>query len=364
MIRCFIGCCAANTLLLVLLVSPSAIGQQSQQPPAPVVSPRDAAISPDARAAINKGVEQLNEKRFKEAVQTFLAAARRHPNNGQFRSLLGLAYLKNNQPGQAWLQFRQGVRFNPGYKPGVQSFLALWKEFENKGVLVVGRSEEEIVRLIGQPDSKVGSGPQTRLEYGFMQLHFVKGKLFAIADARGLDSDTMKPVRAFKVHLDDESRWKLGYRAIDRRQSLTEYIPKGQSVREWKELYTVQRLHKLASRTTPQKMATEIEANLRKENPNIDFQMLTDTENDVMFHWREKGSKERPAQHEIVRLVSGPKDIHRLAYSRRVDQIKTADAEAWFQRIQQAKLIESPKPTALPKTNDASDENLAPVINR
>ena len=355
--------CTSTTLVLSLMIS-SVSAQPNEQAPAPVVS-SPAGISPEARAAVNKGVEQLNGQQYKEAVQTFLAAARRHPNNGQFRHLLGLAYLKDNQPGPAWLQFRQGVRFNPDYKPGQQYFLALWKEFERKGVLAIGRSQEEIVKLIGAPDRKVGTGPQTRLEYGFMQLHFLKGQLFAIADSRGLNAESMKPERVLKVEFDDQSRWKLGYRAIDKRQSLTEYVPKGQSVREWKELYTVQRLHRLASKTTPKKMATEIEANLRKENPDIDFQVLNDTENDVMFHWREKGSKERPAQHEIVRLVAGPKDIHRLAYGQRVAQIKGPEAEAWFQRMQNTKLIASVTPsTKSSKTSEPADEALAPVINR
>lgn len=315
-------------------------------------TPRAKIVDPEAQAAVRKGVELLEAKQFKEAINAFLAAARRYPQNGQMRHLLGFAYAQDKQLGPAWLQFRQAVRFNPAYEVGVRDFLSMWSAFDKKGVLNTGRAREEIAKLLGQPDNKKSIGDQEVWEYGFMRLQFAQGRLAAVVDPRGMDSETSKALDIMEIEFDDQTRWRIGYRAINRLQSVTEFVTKDESVQQWKELYTVQRLYNLKTKTTPQKMMNQIEANLRKANPNIDFIKLLDGENDVLFHWRNKGTKDRQAQHEIVRLVAGQKDIHRLAYARRVAQIPTAEAQIWLDLLRNAELTQPTAPVV-----DASSRN-------
>ncbi len=346
------------TLLLLFAFSSVAFGQAT--PPAQTAPPTagsapEQAISPEARAAVMKGNEQINAKNYKAAIQTFLAAARRHPENGQFRHLLGFAYAQDKQYGPAWVQLRQAVRLNPFYEPGVRHFLSLWNDFDNRGLMNPGLPQAEVVRLLGEPDKQTGNAERLIVEYGFMQIHFQKGRLFAIVDPRGLDPANARPLDVVEINFDDKARWRLGYRAINRLQSLTEYVPAGEAVQKWKELYTVQRLYNMSTKTSPKKMATEIEANLRKANAEIDFQLLADSETDVMFHWREKAGEGREAQHEIVRLISGQKDIHRIAYGRKVAQIPNAEAQAWFKLLRSAKLQASP-PTTPPTSQTAPEQ--------
>lgn len=313
-------------------------------------------ISPEARAAVQKGTEQLQSKQFKAAVQTFLAAARRHPNSGQLRYLLGFAYAQDQQFGPAWLQLRKAVRLQPGFEPSVRDFLKLWTDFDSKGVLSIGVSKSQIVRYLGEPDNQSGDANRSVVEYGFMQLHFVSDRLFAIVDPRGLDPEVSRPQNVLQIEFDDKSRWRLGYRAINRLQSLTEYVPREESVQDWKEMYTVQRLYNLASKTTTEGMAIKVQENLRKRNPDIDFQVLAKSDSEILFHWREQATKEKPGQHEIVRLVADSKDIHRLAYSRRVAQIPNEEAQAWFGLLREAKLVApQPSTTASPVDTSATD---------
>jgi hypothetical protein len=69
----------------------AAIGQPSSAPTAgsaganPESSRPREIIAPEARVAVNKGVEFLKAERYKDAIDAFTAAARRHPVNGQFR---------------------------------------------------------------------------------------------------------------------------------------------------------------------------------------------------------------------------------------------------------------------------------------
>ena len=74
-------------------------------------------------------------------------------------------------------------------------------------------------------------------------------------------------------------------------------------------------------------------------------QIQADDDNDVTYEWRDKGSKDRPAQHEIVRLLAGAKDIHRLAYTRRVAQLPIEDAEHWIGILRRAQLVVAAAPT-------------------
>ena len=66
------------------------------------------------------------------------------------------------------------------------------------------------------------------------------------------------------IEFDDKTRWRLGYRATNRLQSVTEYVLKDESVKEWSELYTVQRLYRLATKKTPSQLMQEMTKNLKK----------------------------------------------------------------------------------------------------
>ena len=83
--------------------------------------------------------------------------------------------------------------------------------------------------------------------------------------------------------------------------------------------------------------------------------MLAKSDSEILFHWREQATKENPGQHEIVRLVTDEKDIHRLAYSRRVPQIPNEEAQAWFSLLREAKLV----PPEAPSTTSPADASAA-----
>ena len=348
------SCDHARKAIAQEVAQPSAAGTSA---PASAAAEAKATLSPEVRAALEQGIKHLEAKQSKEAINAFLAAARQYPKSGQMRHLLGLAYVQDKQLGPAWLQLRQAVRFNPTYQPSIRDFMGMWSTFDKRGVFNSGRSAQQLAKLLGEPDRKKANQDSSRevWEYGFMRLHFSQGLLMAIIDPRGMDPEVAKATDVLDIEFDDESRWSLGYRTMNRLQSVTEYVPKEQSVQKWNELYTVQRLYNMRAKTSPLKMMTQIEENLRKNNPEIDFVQLADGENDVLFHWRDKGTEDRNPQHEIVRLIAGEKDIHRVAYARRVAQIPAEEAQAWLNRLRSAVLTQPPAPVV--------DGNVAPPAN-
>ena len=328
---------------LGLLIGPTTDNIFAQEAKAPAQKKGNSSelpegISAEARAAVEKGVKLFEQEQYKQAVNTFLSAVRLHPTNGQFHYLLGAAYLKDQQAGRAWLHFRRAVRLRPPYQPAAQGFLALWATFDRRGVLNVGRAPDQIQRLLGKPDAQKEAENRLLWEYGFMRIHFVNGRLSSIIDPRGLDPVATKQVDTIKVQLDPQA-WRLGYRSVNRLQTLSEYVPIDQSVQEWKELFTLQRLYGMTTRSvSPKQMMEQIEQNLKQMSAALIFEVVADNEGDVMFQWRDAGSKDRQPQHEIVRLVAGEKDIHRIAYSRRVSQLAEQDAQRWIGLLRRAQL--------------------------
>ena len=291
------------------------------------------------RGRVIKGVKFLEQKRYKEAINAFLAAARQHPANGQFRHLLGFTYAQDKQLARAWLQFRKSVRFHPNYQPAIRDFLAIWETFRRRGAFNVSQTPQQIQKLIGKPDAQRSAENRLMWEYGFMRINFVDGQLVSIVDPRGLDPAASKPSDKIKIKLDGRS-WRLGFRTINRLQSLTERVPLDQTVQNWKELFTVQRLYGMTERdVSPKHMMGQIEQSLKKGNPDIVFEVLASSDNDATFQWRNPGTNGRTAQHEIVRLLAGERDIFRLAYARKVAQLSQQDVEQWRDILQRAQLI-------------------------
>lgn len=341
----------------VIAQQPNAAGgappATTAQPGADATQATPPATDPVIQAIVKKGIEHIKAKEFPQAVNAFNTAAKRYPKDAQIRHLYGFALFQNKQLGPAWLQFRIAVRLNMAYQPAVRDFLLMWKVFDQQGVMNIGRSSEELAKYLGEPDRKFAQDPTEVWEYGFMRLQFNQGRLYAIVDPRGLDVNNSRPADAMQIDFDDKTRWRLGYRAINRLQSVTEYVPQGEAVQKWNEMYTVQRLYQMRGKKTPQQMMAEIETNLKKAIPTVEFKPLVSEEGNVVFHWRDKGDTStkppRPPQHEIVRLIAGEKDIHRLAYARRVAQIPTAEAQSWITLLRQAQLKKTPDPVAAPK---------------
>lgn len=329
-------------LLAALLLPPHLGAQQATTPavgsPAAKKTKTPAPISPQVRAAAEQGMKFLEQERYKDAANAFLAAARKYPRNGQLRHLLGYSFAKNKQLGQAWLQFRQAVRLSPDYEPAVRDFLAVWNSFDRSGVLNIGRTPAEVEKAIGKPDAKQERENRIIWEYGFMRVNFLDGILFSLVDPRGVRAEMATPDDFMQLEL-NANDWRLGYRSVNRLQTVSEYTPPDQTVQKWDELFTIQRLYGLVERKmTPREMMRQIQQDLTEIDTKITFAVLQDGDSDVLFRWRDPGDRQRPAQHEFVRLVAGKKDLHRLAYSRKAAKLPAGEAEKWTGLLRQAKL--------------------------
>jgi hypothetical protein len=220
----------------------------------------------------------------------------------------------------------------------------MWRAFDQKGLLNVGRTTSQVAAGLGKPD-RVGDGGDARhvrWTYGFMQVNFVDDQLHSVVDPRGLDATQSRPLDAMKLEWDGPP-WSLAYRTLNRVQQVAEFVPPGQTAQDWQELFTVQRLLGLASKqVTPRQLLQDIHDSLRQQHPDLAWQVIQDDDQDLIYEWRTRGDKQRSAQHEIARLVAGREDLHRLAYSKKVAQLPSVERERWIELIRRATLAESP----------------------
>ncbi len=72
--------------------------------------------------------------------------------------------------------------------------------------------------------------------------------------------------------------------------------------------------------------------------PNMEYQMLDTQDDSVIVALELPGNPEVPKRHQLVRLFRGPLDVHRLAYTIKVDQPTKQTQAAWLAIMKAAKL--------------------------
>lgn len=82
-------------------------------------------------------------------------------------------------------------------------------------------------------------------------------------------------------------------------------------------------------------------AEMRSNYPNMIWNTISLSENDVVFEWVLPNgipSKKIPPQHEIVRILTTQKGMHRIAYEKRTTHLDENERALWIDRISKAPL--------------------------
>jgi len=284
-----------------------------------------------------QGQEFLRLKKWKEAVSEFEKAVELQPENGVIQHLLGISYLENSQASPGWIAIRKAVSLDPSNKPADSVFMKIWSLFYRKGVLNVGTPEVEFLRMVGTPDRKRDQNNQSQLGYGFMWANFRDRKLFAIVDTRGLTVELIKALNTMEFRL--PPHWKEGYRIINSFNASTEYVTEKDTVQNYQQLFSTQRLLKQGEQLTAREMMDRTKAALEKTHQIEVWNVLQAGDNDVLFEFRVAENEKTPAQHVIIRLVKGRRDMHRLAYTSRKLPLSDESRDEWIKLLRSAKLV-------------------------
>lgn len=304
---------------------PSAPAGQQQLPP----------LSPEAQQAMiayTQGLAALRSGKPEQAIDKLKLAIRLKPEEAQFHYMLAQAYGDTGDYPLRWYALRQAVRLDPEHEEAVRSFEQMWDVAVEKGVLDVGEGRDEVKAALGEPDQAAPDG--STWVYGYRAVQFRDDRVNALIDLRGQGG--LQPAEeVFALDLDAQN-WHLKERHISRAESTLVYAP-ADAEQSADQRFTLQRLVDMKSRRSPHQIMQDMREHLTTQFPQVDWQVLQDDGDDVMFEWS-LGGEDLPSQHEIVRLAAGADDVYRLTYSNKQADLAPALREDWVNRLRKAQL--------------------------
>jgi hypothetical protein len=139
----------------------------------------------------------------------------------------------------------------------------------------------------------------------------------------------------------DEHRWHIAHKsAVYRKEgyavAITEYVPPGQTIHNWAELFTVQSFYGAQEQMNVEQAKRFLKEEVTQRCPNIVWDILRQDFNEFFYEWRAVGCAAVEDQHELARLVFGKTAMHRIAYTVKQPQMPVATQRQWMERLSAA----------------------------
>lgn len=305
------------------------------------VSAQEATPDEDAKKAamlFEMGAHHLQDGDADKAITLLEMAVQLEQKNVRYSHALATAYYKTDRVAEFWTEIRRAVRIDVTYEPAVNDFLAIWKFHDSKRLTNMGVDVRAVRTALGKPDDEMQNSNLIRLVYGFKAIDFrTNGKLHRVVDLRGLPNDVFDYNDEVWISFDDR-KWQAGHQEVNRHTLNTEFVLAGQVVQDWSELVSHQRMFYASRGQTPRQIMERIRKLTRQAVPDVVWAVLAESDNDVMYEWRTKGSDEQDAQHEIARLIAGERDVHRVAYVAKGEELDPDKRETWMKIIKSVNL--------------------------
>ncbi len=290
-----------------------------------------------AQKQIELGNSSMELEDFEIAIEHYEAAVKVDPENGDFHHALGVAYMANRNANAGWYHFRMAVKYAPQNEAAVMDFLRTWRFLDDGGLFNVGTSAETIIKTLGKPDQFAQNGIQSRAIYGFMSINMLNQQVFSILDMRNLPPDGLRSEDGLAFSLPEG--WRVAYRILTFEQGNTEFTTGEETIQNWTELFSSQRFIGIVEEQSAQKMLETIRESLTSSFNDVEFEVLEESPDDVLFFWKISETNEHPSQYEIVRIVKGKSDLHRIAYTKKADKKDEENIKLWTETLRSAKLM-------------------------
>ncbi|WP_145352305.1 tetratricopeptide repeat protein [Roseimaritima multifibrata] len=266
------------------------------------------------------------------------AATTANPLDAGARANFAMAlYQIGNYP-RAWTQLRVAVKVDPKHAGAAMGLAALFHKFESMGVFTVGVPPETVTGLLGEPDQIVDLGDdRKRYVYAFYAVDFQAGRIHETIDLRNATEAMFRPTEIVSVDLDGRG-WRCGIRNKADGQVTARYYLPGEMISNWTEQVEVQRILGAANIGTSKEIAAKFVAQVKAAQPKMEHQILDVQDDSVIVALELPGSPQFAKRHQLVRLFRADNDVHRLAYSVKVDQPSEETQKKWLAIMKAAKL--------------------------
>ena len=157
----------------------------------------------------------------------------------------------------------------------------------------------------------------------------------------GIENENCETIEIYIPQQEINEKWKCACSlSSEDAQSLAEWIPKGQNFGNLSEMITVHFFSKNLenfNNLSAIDYVKELRLRLDDKYPTGTWNVIKQSEYDVLYEWRLPN--ENPPQHEIARVITTNKGMHRVAYEMRVKELDKPTRDLWMTRIGTAKVV-------------------------
>ncbi|MBX3419502.1 MAG: hypothetical protein KF851_18010 [Pirellulaceae bacterium] len=266
------------------------------------------------------------------------AAVQANPSDLAARGTYAQALYRAGNLPEAWLQLLAGYQLDPNHSGMIRGIQDLVAEFTKRDLFTVGVPAETLTGVLGEPHQVVEMPWGKRFVYAFMAADFRQDKLHEIIDLRGVTKIVFEPTEIVAVDLDGRG-WSTGYREKTKASSKTMLFVPGESVSNWNEMITVERIIGGTKAGSMEEIANLAIKQMSQSFPQSQQLLIEVSEESAIIAFEGIGPQGQTTIHQLVRLLRGPEDIHRIAYSLRSDTKPSVETQKkWLEIFQSAKL--------------------------
>ena len=136
--------------------------------------------------------------------------------------------------------------------------------------------------------------------------------------------------------------WKEASTHSGHGQLMIEFVPQGDDINNWKELFTFQNFAK--GKQTPEEFLNKLKAQREKECPGATvWNVIEQNESSILYEWRAKPCLGWPEQHEVARIILGKHNLFMLHYVAKVPELAPDTRTKWIKILQDATVVSGAK---------------------
>jgi len=124
--------------------------------------------------------------------------------------------------------------------------------------------------------------------------------------------------------------WDLANSAGRSDYTLKEFVRKGDALKSWKELVTVQNFAKTRRFRSAEDTLKDLKALREKECPaSTEWNVIEQDQNSITYEWHAKACLGQPEQDELARIIYGKYNVFILHYAARVHELSSETKVTW-----------------------------------
>ncbi len=126
---------------------------------------------------------------------------------------------------------------------------------------------------------------------------------------------------------------------------IEEYTPPGQTVLDWREMFTWQYFPNWPGQATPRAIMDDLKRIRMSQNPKTEWKIITKTKDSIIYEWKVRKSRHDEYEpgigdyYEIARIALGADGLHIFHYATKNADFSLQDRRAWARTLEKIDLI-------------------------